>query len=68
MTIHGPGSSMRRKEDPRLLTGRGKFAADFRLPGLLQALDRLHQADLELRSSPPDERLVLERLIFDLAK
>src|SRR5262245_39740781 len=31
------GRSMRRKEDPRLLTGRGKFAADFRLPGLLHA-------------------------------
>ena len=31
------GASMRRKEDPRLLMGRGKFAADFRLPGLLQA-------------------------------
>jgi carbon-monoxide dehydrogenase large subunit len=28
---------MRRKEDPRLLTGRGRYAADFRLPGLLQA-------------------------------
>src|SRR5205085_2425756 len=26
-----------RKEAPRLLTGRGKFAADFRLPGMLQA-------------------------------
>jgi len=31
------GRPMRRKEDPRLLTGRGKFAADFRLPGMLQA-------------------------------
>jgi carbon-monoxide dehydrogenase large subunit len=30
------GSSMRRKEDQRLLTGRGKYAADFRLPGMLQ--------------------------------
>ena len=28
---------MRRIEDPRLLTGRGKYAADFRLPGMLQA-------------------------------
>jgi carbon-monoxide dehydrogenase large subunit len=27
---------MRRKEDQRLLTGRGKYAADFRLPGMLQ--------------------------------
>src|SRR5207237_4930821 len=31
------GRSVRRIEDRRLLTGRGKFAADFRLPGLLQA-------------------------------
>ena len=31
------GQPMRRKEDPRLLTGRGKYAADFRLPGMLQA-------------------------------
>jgi aerobic carbon-monoxide dehydrogenase large subunit len=37
MTARALGASMRRKEDPRLLTGRGKFAADFRLPGLLQA-------------------------------
>ena len=25
------------------------------------------KADLELRSSPPDKRLVLERLVYDLA-
>lgn len=29
------GRSVRRKEDHRLLTGRGKFAADVRLPGML---------------------------------
>src|ERR1051325_9166552 len=29
------GRSVRRKEDRRLLTGRGKYAADFRLPGML---------------------------------
>jgi aerobic carbon-monoxide dehydrogenase large subunit len=28
---------MRRKEDARLLTGRGAYAADFRLPGMLRA-------------------------------
>jgi carbon-monoxide dehydrogenase large subunit len=28
---------VRRKEDARLLTGRGKYAADFRLPGMLHA-------------------------------
>jgi aerobic carbon-monoxide dehydrogenase large subunit len=31
------GRSVLRKEDPRLLTGRGKYAADFRLPGMLHA-------------------------------
>jgi carbon-monoxide dehydrogenase large subunit len=31
------GAAMRRTEDPRLLTGRGKYAADFRLPGMLHA-------------------------------
>ena len=31
------GRSVRRKEDRRLLMGRGKYAADFRLPGLLHA-------------------------------
>ena len=29
------GRSVRRIEDRRLLTGRGKYAADFRLPGML---------------------------------
>ncbi|HUF94133.1 MAG TPA: xanthine dehydrogenase family protein molybdopterin-binding subunit [Candidatus Limnocylindria bacterium] len=29
------GTSVRRKEDARLLTGRGRYAADFRLPGML---------------------------------
>ena len=31
------GRPMRRTEDPPLLAGRGKYAADVRLPGLLQA-------------------------------
>jgi aerobic carbon-monoxide dehydrogenase large subunit len=31
------GRSVRRIEDRRLLTGRGKYAADFRLPGMLHA-------------------------------
>ncbi len=31
------GASVRRKEDFRLLTGRGKFAGDVRLPGMLHA-------------------------------
>jgi len=31
------GRSVRRQEDRRLLMGRGKYAADFRLPGMLHA-------------------------------
>ncbi|WTW93950.1 xanthine dehydrogenase family protein molybdopterin-binding subunit [Streptomycetaceae bacterium NBC_01309] len=31
------GSSVRRREDPRLLTGRGRFVDDINLPGLLHA-------------------------------
>jgi len=43
------GTSVRRKEDARLLTGRGKYAADFRLPGMVQAA--------VLRSPHPHARL-----------
>jgi CO/xanthine dehydrogenase Mo-binding subunit len=43
------GKSIRRKEDPRLLTGRGKYAADFRLPGMAHAA--------VLRSPHPHARL-----------
>ena len=34
---------------------------------LTRALRLIARADLELRSSPPDKRIVLERLIYDLA-
>jgi DNA polymerase III subunit delta len=34
---------------------------------LARALKLIARADLELRSSPPDKRLVLERLIYELA-
>ncbi len=32
---HGVGASLRRKEDARLLAGRGQFVADIRLPDML---------------------------------
>ncbi|MHB1937014.1 MAG: DNA polymerase III subunit delta [Acidobacteriaceae bacterium] len=35
---------------------------------LMQMLERIARADLEIRSSPPDKTLVLERLVIDLAK
>jgi len=31
------GASLKRKEDPRLLTGRGCYVDDVRLPGMLHA-------------------------------
>jgi DNA polymerase-3 subunit delta len=34
---------------------------------LTRALRLIARADLELRSSPPDKRVVLERLVYDLA-
>ncbi|HTV04131.1 MAG TPA: DNA polymerase III subunit delta [Acidobacteriaceae bacterium] len=35
---------------------------------ITRALRLIAKADLELRSQPPDKRLVLERLVFDLTK
>jgi DNA polymerase-3 subunit delta len=35
---------------------------------LTRALRLIARADLELRSSPPDKRLVLERLVYDLTR
>ena len=35
---------------------------------LMQMLARIARADLEIRSSPPDKSLVLERMVIDLAK
>jgi len=56
MTAANPrvvGVSIKRKEDFRLLTGRGKYAADVRLPGLLQAA--------MLRSPHPHARIAAIR-------
>ena len=47
------GAPVKRKEDFRLLTGRGKYAADVRLPGLLHAA--------MLRSPHPHARIVAVR-------
>ena len=35
---------------------------------LMQMLERIARADLEIRSSPPDKDLVLERMVIDLAR
>jgi aerobic carbon-monoxide dehydrogenase large subunit len=52
-TSRAIGVSVKRKEDPRLLTGRGKYAADVRLPGLLRAA--------VLRSPHPHARIAALR-------
>jgi DNA polymerase-3 subunit delta len=41
-----------------------RYGSRRELTGMLRLIA---QADLELRSSPPDKRLVLERLIMELA-
>lgn len=35
---------------------------------LMQMIDRVARADVEIRSSPPDKTLVLERMVIDLAR
>jgi DNA polymerase-3 subunit delta len=35
---------------------------------ITRALRLIARADLELRSQPPDKRLVLEKLVFDLTR
>jgi carbon-monoxide dehydrogenase large subunit len=55
------GSSVRRTEDLRLLTGRGQFVADIRLPGMLHcafarstlAHARVLQVETEAAARPP---------------
>src|SRR4029450_11258342 len=47
------GAPTKRKEDFRLLTGRGKYAADVRVPGLLNAA--------VLRSPHPHARIAAVR-------
>src|SRR5215208_5789829 len=37
LSPHGIGKSLPRREDARLLTGRGRYAADFSLPGQVHA-------------------------------
>ncbi len=32
------GTSMKRKEDPRMITGRGRYTEDIQLPGMLHAV------------------------------
>ncbi len=43
-------------------------ARKFSVAELARALEKLFEADVALRSSPPDERVVLECLVIDLAK
>ena len=58
------GRAMRRKEDARLLTGRGRFAADFRLPGMLQgAVLRSPHAHARVHAIRPEAALALPGVV-----
>src|SRR5207249_1011066 len=58
------GRSVRRIEDRRLLTGRGKYAADFRLPGMLQgAVLRSPHAHARLGEIRPKAALALPGVV-----
>jgi aerobic carbon-monoxide dehydrogenase large subunit len=59
MSSHGVGARVARKEDDRLMRGRGQFVADIRLPGMKDvAFVRSPVAHARLRgvSIPPDQR------------
>ena len=43
-------------------------ARKFTVTELTGALEKLFEADVALRSSPPEERVILERLVMDLAQ
>src|SRR5713226_4470508 len=65
------GQSLRRREDPRLLRGEGKFAADFQRPGMTYAailrsphahariwhIDATRAAGVHVLTAADDERL-----------
>ncbi len=43
-------------------------ARKFTVAELTRALEKMYEADVALRSSPPEERVVLEKLVLELAK
>jgi DNA polymerase III subunit delta len=50
------------------LPGLVKHAQNYRGPELLRALKLAFDADLALRSGPPDERLVLEKFVVEMIR
>jgi aerobic carbon-monoxide dehydrogenase large subunit len=64
-TTGGPfGERTPRKEDPRLLTGRGRFIADVRLPGMLHvAFVRSSLAHAKVLGIDVSEALALEGVV-----
>ncbi len=58
------GASVKRKEDPRLLTGRGTYVADFRLAGMLHAaVLRSTHARARLQSIEASRALALPGIV-----
>jgi len=60
---------LRSKEGARDVHPRVQAQArKFTVKELAADIERLFEADVALRSSPPDERIILERLVIELAK
>jgi len=60
---------LRSKEGARDVHPRVQAQArKFTVQELAADIERLFEADVALRSSPPDERIILERLVMELAK
>ena len=54
------GTSLKRKEDPRMITGRGHYTEDINLPGMLHAIvvrsPEAHAAITSIDTSAAKER------------
>jgi carbon-monoxide dehydrogenase large subunit len=63
-TPRAVGARVPRREDPRLLTGRGRYVDDVRAPGTLHlAFVRSTQAHARIRSVHPDEALAVPGVV-----
>jgi carbon-monoxide dehydrogenase large subunit len=59
-TVRGVGHSVRRKEDPRFIRGKGNFVDDIKLPGMLYMdIVRSPYAHAEIKSIDPSAALAL---------
>ena len=54
------GASVKRSEDPRILTGRGRYIDDVRLPGMLHAARGATAPQPRARSPAPSTRFAAQ--------